>query len=194
MRACAKGESMATPSFDPYKTVHINTSPLKMFFIVLGGLALTAASVWMTQLTEGSSRHSVEWLHFWGYVGAILFGGLSLLLIWRLLTQRGPTITLSPKGVLDTRVSKDLIPWRAIQSVGTWTYSGNSMLVLSLYPGEEDKLRLSRIAQWTRSANAALGADGLILNAQGTKISHDNLADAVHRYLAVHGRGASRRF
>lgn len=179
---------MAEHGIDTSRTLEIEAAPWKLALFALGGATFVGLGYWMSQATAGTGRQSIEWIHFWGWVSMAFFGPVTLLLLWRLLTERGTVITFSPAGLSDIRVLPDTIPWTAVASIRTWQYSGNEIMIVGLHPGEEDKLHLSRIARWTRGANARLGADGLAINAQGTRISHDRLIQTAIAYAEAHGR------
>lgn len=76
-----------------------------------------------------------------------------------------------------------------MHGVSTWGYKGQQVIVLAVDPDIEAQLGLSRIARMTRTANAALGADGLCVTAQGLKISYEQLLAATTTFLEAHGRG-----
>jgi hypothetical protein len=180
---------VSEPSIDPKQTREIPAAPLKLLLLLLGAVAFVLGSYFMTSATVDTDRHSAEKVQLIGYLGLAFFGPCALLIAWRLLTQRGPVITLSPQGFRDVRVSHDVVPWRAIASIGTWTHSGQRIMVLGMKSGEEEKLKLTRIARMSRGANARLGADGLAITAQGTKINHDDLIATTTAYVQAHGGG-----
>ncbi len=180
---------MSKPQIDTNATLEITAAPFKLIMLVLGALAFVVAGYFMTLATEDTQRHSAALVRLIGYAAVGFFGLCGFIGIWRLLTQRGPVITLSPMGFRDIRVSHDAVPWPAIASIGTWTHSGQRIMVLSLKPGEEEKLRLTTIARMSRGANARLGADGLAIAAQGTKINHDRLIEATAAYAQAHSDG-----
>jgi hypothetical protein len=120
--------------------------------------------------------------------GTAFFALCTLIALWRLVFTRGPVISISPQGIRDRRVAADVIPWSAIRKISTWEYTGQRILVLNVDPAVERTLRLSAIAKWTRSANRALGADGLCLTAQGLKIGYDELWKLVEQRVPAAAR------
>jgi hypothetical protein len=181
--------TMSEPQIDTSATREIAASPLRLMLMVLGALAFVVAGYFMTLATEDTQRYSATLIQFLGYIAIAFFGLCALIGGWRLLTQRGPVIALSPEGFRDVRVSRDVVRWPAIASIGTWTHSGQRIMVLELKPGEEEKLRLTAIAWMSRGANARLGADGLAVTALGTKIGHDRLMTTTQAYMQAHGGG-----
>jgi hypothetical protein len=121
--------------------------------------------------------------------GTAFFGLCTLIALYRLLFVRGPVITISSQGICDRRVAADVIPWSSIHKLSTWEHSGQRALVLNVDPAVERTLRLSTMAKYTRSANRALGADGLCLTAQGLKISYDELWKLVEQRVPAAARG-----
>lgn len=179
---------MTTQSIDTDATRAIAASPLKLALLAGLGLGFCVIGWLMTQASESSRRYSPEMLHILGWVTLVFFGACTMIALWRLLTQRGPVITLSPQGLQDVRVSADVVPWTAIETLYTWQHSGQKVMVVGLKAGEEQKLRLTTIARLSRGANAKLGADGLAVTAQGTKIGHDDLMAAAIAYAQRYGR------
>ncbi len=172
---------------DPNTTLEIGNAPLKMVGLAVMAAVFVGGGWFMSQATTAKSRHSSESVAFWGWASMIFFGVCLAVILWRLLTQRGAVITLSPGGLKDVHVAHDVVPWPAVASLSTWQRSGQKVMVVGLHPGEEKKLRLTAIARASRRANTALGADGLCVTAQGTKISHDTLMDAAVAYAKAHG-------
>lgn len=167
---------------DTSGTTTVESSPAKHLWIVILALGFVAVGYWMTLATEASRRYSADMVRFMGWLSIAVFGFFGAIALWRLLTQRGPVITFSPEGLRDIRVSHDIVPWSAIASLNTWQMSGQQVMVVGLKPGEEEKLRLTTIARMSRGANARLGADGLAVTAQGTKICHDDLMKTTIAY------------
>jgi len=110
-----------------------------------------------------------------GYSGLVFFSFCAAVAIWRLMGQRGAVVTISPDGLRDVRVAAEPIPWRAIKGISTWQMQRQTVLVVAVDPAAEARLTLTRLARWTRSANRALGADGLVVSAQGLKVGYPTL-------------------
>jgi hypothetical protein len=171
---------------DTSRTVVIESSPAKLLVLVGVGVLMTAGSL-IVALLPGILPE------IWGYLGTAFFGLCTGVALWRLLTSSGPVITISPEGIRDTRIAAALIPWSAITGISTWEYRGQKAMVLAMKPGVEDELGLTRVARWTRSANRALGADGLCVTASGLKIDYDMLLQTSLDYAhAKHDRPGAR--
>ena len=173
-------------SVDTSRTIAFFMAPWKLVGLIalsLGMLALSAAVAGLVPGVELGPGDAV-----FGYAGLALFGAATALLVWRLVTQRGPVVTLTPEGLRDTRVAADLIPWRAVHAISTWERSRQKFMVVAVDPAVERTLRLTRLARWTRDANRALGADGLCIAAQGLATDHETLVAAAQAYArAAHG-------
>ena len=156
---------------DTSRTLAIESSHRKLLVFVVIGVLMTAASLAVAMRLPGIALLYI----IVGYFGAAFFGLCTCVGVWRLLTSRGPVITISPEGIRDTRVSVEVIPWSAVSGISTWEYSGQKAMVVALKPGVEEGLGLTSIARWTRDANRALGADGLCVTASGLKIDYDTL-------------------
>lgn len=172
---------------DTQQTLNIDASPWK--HILVGALGIGMAVVAGFLAFSGSAEPG-SLAEFIGYVGLVFFGVLTALIFWRALTSNGPVVTIAPEGIRDMRVAAEFIPWTAIHDISTWALNGQKVMVLAVAPEVEKQLTLTRIARWTRSANAALKADGLCITAQGLKISHNELLEAAIAYMETAQAGA----
>ncbi len=125
---------MSEAQIDTRGTIEVEASPRKLALIVLGALAFVVAGYFMTLATVDTPRYSAALIRLLGYVAMGFFGLCGLIGLWRLMTQRGPVITMSPAGFCDVRVSQNIVPWPAIASIGTWTHSGQRIMVLGSSP------------------------------------------------------------
>jgi len=122
---------------------------------------------------------------FIAYVCILLFGGAAIVIGRQWLGNSGPVVTFTDKGVTDTRIAKEEIPWSAVQNLAMWQYGRQKSLVLTLDPEVEAGLSLTRIARWTRGPNKSLGVDGLCIASAGLNTSFDNMMQqATLRYQA----------
>lgn len=156
---------------DTSRTLVIERSPAKLLVLVGIGVLITAVSMTIALLPGTLTYRKI----LAGYFGTVFFGLCTGVALWRLLTSRGPVITISPEGIRDTRIAAALIPWSAVTSISTWKRHGQKVMVLAMRPGVEDRLGVTRAARWSRSANRAPGADGLCVTAAGLKIDYDTL-------------------
>ena len=140
------------------------------------GVIMIAASAWVAW---GGIVPQGSWKEFMGWVGVVFFSLCLAIIIWRLVHVSDVLVSLTPDGILDKRVAERPIPWSAVQDVGVWTMQGQKVIVLPVSPEVEAGLGLTRMARWTRGANAKLGADGLCITAAGLKIKHDDLLAAI---------------
>jgi hypothetical protein len=95
-------------------------------------------------------------------------------------------VTITPEGIRDSRIARDVIPWTAVQRISTWTHSGQNIMVLAVDPAVESRLSLTQIAKITRAANPSFGIDGLCVTAQGLKMSNEDLLRNCMAYAAAH--------
>jgi hypothetical protein len=168
-------------TLDTSRTIEIEPSLWKMAGVAILGVIMTILPLAFALhwVQPEVLKHGTETASF---AAAAFFGLCTLGIVWRLFTASGPIVTISPQGFRDTRLAAGLIPWAAITDIGTWTYRGQQILVLKISPATERKLSLTKIARFTRSANKALGADGLCIAVAGLKISYDELLETVTAY------------
>jgi len=169
-------------------TLEIGVSPWKGLGLVALGILMTTLSVAIAlRLLPNVAPGSFH--EFAGYVGSIFFGLATGIALWQMIGQRGAVITISPEGIRDRRVAAEIVPWLAVRGISTWQYRGQKVMVLAIDPVVESGLTLTPIARWSRSANRALGADGLCITAQGLKISYASLLQTSIAYAEA-ARGA----
>jgi hypothetical protein len=158
---------------DTSYAVEIEASPVKLLGIAAGGSALTALSAALAFHAFGIQPGSFA--EFAGYVGTLFFGVCTFVALQRVFTTNGPVVTITREGIRDSRVAAELIQWSAVRDITTWKHRDAQFIVLAVDPAVESALHLTRVARWSRSANRALGADGLCLGADDLKIGFDEL-------------------
>jgi len=177
-------------TIDTRGAVEIEASLAKMLGLTAMALVMTALSVTVAlPLLPNVAPGSLA--QFVGRVGTVFFAACTLLALWRALTMRGPVVTITPEGILDRRIAAKLIPWSAVNDIGTWEYRKQRVMVVAVDPAVEAGLNLTRIARWTRDANRALGADGLCVTAQGLNIDFDELLETSLAYAGARRSGAA---
>src|ERR1700751_3130325 len=114
MEVCSETHGM----IDTSRKLNIEISPWRMLGVIAAGVAMTALSAALAfrLLPVDTSRQLV------GYAGLLLFGVGTGLALWRLIRRRGPIMTIAPEGIRDTRLAAELIPWRAVRGISTWSY------------------------------------------------------------------------
>ncbi len=173
----ARETEAAAPRRAPPSNVvaEIYYSPFKMLSMSALGMIMTGTSVFIAAQDSFLSRAV-------GYIGATFFGIVTGSSIWRLLTARGPVVTITSQGIRDTRVAEELIPWGSVLAVESVEMERQKFTVLTVEPAVESKLTLTRMARWSLGPNRLLGVDGLPIPAQGLKISHDKLFIMIKTY------------
>lgn len=159
---------------DTSRTIEFHASPSRLltllsFSAMSTGIAAALAFRLFPNLPNDPATVSA------GYSGLVFFSFCAAIAIWRLLAQRGPIVTVSPAGLRDVRVAAEAIPWRAITSISTWQMQRQMVLLITIDPADEARLTLTRVARWMRSAHRKLGADGVIVSAQGLKVGYPTL-------------------
>ena len=166
-------------TIDTRKTIEVRGSRLKLVLLGALGIAMTAGCAWVAWAGLASPGSFAQ-LAIW--IGVPFFGMCTLIGLRRLFTAERVVLTLSPEGIRDTRVAAEVVPWAAVRGLGTWAMQGQKVLVLDVDPEVEKRLSLTRMARWSRGANAKLGADGLCISATGLEIGYDSLFEAATAY------------
>ena len=161
---------------DTSQIIEIESSPTKLLLlfglcVLITGLGVAVAVPLIPDFRPGVFQQILC------YAGAAFFALCTVIVAWRLATSRGPVVTITSDGIRDIRVAAEFIPWRAVRKIFTWEHAGAKMMILAIDPAVEHQLTLTKMAQWSRAPNRALGADGLYITAQGLKIDHQTLFD-----------------
>ena len=169
---------------DPRDTViEIQGSPVKLFALTILGMGMTVLSALVAfqyiPVEDGSFNQ------FMGWIGMLFFGLATAIGISRLFTFNKTVVTLSSAGLHDTRVSARPVPWDSIQDIGVWEMQRQKIIVISVPPETEASIGLTRMARWSRAANAKLGADGLCFSAAGLSMRHEALLAAIAERVDV---------
>ena len=167
---------------DTTRTIEIKQSPWEMLKMLAIGIGFVATSIFIAY--QGNIFYIAI-----GIFGVAFFGALTLYVLWRLLTQMGAVVTVSPAGIRDKRIAADMIPWSAITDISTWSAYNQPAIILAVRPEVEKRLKLSMMTRMTRRANASLGADGLAIASQGLRMGHDALLDTITAYWHRAGGG-----
>ena len=169
-------------AIDTTRTIEIKQSPWEMLKMLAIGIGFVATSIFIAY--QGNIFYIAI-----GIFGVAFFGALTLYVLWRLLTQMGAVVTVSPAGIRDKRIAADMIPWSAITDISTWSAYNQPAIILAVRPEVEKRLKLSMMTRMTRRANASLGADGLAIASQGLRMGHDALLDTITAYWHRAGGG-----
>jgi hypothetical protein len=167
--------------------VALAASPARTLALVAGAmvLALLGAAMAFGWL-EAVEPWSRGWLA--GWAGLIFFPICAVIGLRQALTA-GPVVTVGPRGIRDTRLSTDWIPWSAVAGISETSTRGSHFLMLRIDPAFEATMSLTRLARLARRGNAALGYRGYGIAAAGLKGGFDALKRAVEDGLA-HAHGA----
>ncbi len=162
--------------------VALGASPLRTLALVAGGLAFGVLGAAMAfGYFDGIEPWSKGWLA--GWAGLIFFLACAVLGLAQAMT-RGAVVTVGPQGVRDVRISPDWIPWAAITGISERSVKGTHLLNLRIDPAFEATLSLTRLARWSKGANAAVGYGGYSITAAGLKGGFAALKRAVVDGLA----------
>lgn len=174
----------SSSSVDTSRTLEIHAAPGKALWRAVLGVVMTLASLMLVlpvlpQLGDDIFARVV------GTIGALFFGLCTVLWLQQAFVS-GPIVTISPAGLRDIRVAREVIPWRTITQLSIWSAQGQRFVVVALAPGDERRLTLTRMARWTRGANRRLGADGLIISPHGLRTDLDSLFATLDAHVARH--------
>ena len=169
---------------DTSKSMAFEKSKMQLFALALGGIVFVLIGIWLVR--GGAVTRKGEWTILFGWVSIVFFGVATLLILRRLVSPARTVLTLSPEGFCDTRISKETIPWSSVLTISTWEMRSSKFVIVLLEPAFEATLTINPIQRFTRRANAALGADGLFVNAMGVKLSFGELINYFTNYAKSH--------
>lgn len=163
--------------------VRFVASPVRTFALVAGAVVFTVLCAAMAfGWFQGVEPWSKGWLA--GWAGLVFFPACAALGLKQALTS-GPVVVVGPRGIRDTRLSPDFIPWTAIAGISETSVRGTGLLTLRIDPAFEATMELTPLARLTRRSNAALGRPGhAIIAAAGLKGGFRGLKRAVADGLA----------
>ena len=150
--------------------------------------ALSLAVGLFPNVADGGFKQFVGWL------GAVFFGLGFLIWIGRALKMGQATLSLSPQGFRDVRLSPDWVPWSAVENLSTWSLLGTTIIVAKISDASWNTLRLTRSARWSRSQNKSLGVDGLAIAAVDLAVRVDDLLTLMTTYQTSHLAAQLERF
>jgi hypothetical protein len=159
------------------QTMEIKGSPAKLLGLLALGILMTAACALIVfgyiPVAAGSLRQFLVW------AGLVFFALMTVLILYRLTKASDVLVTITPDGILDTRVAARIIPWSAVQKVSTWEMQRQKIIVLQVPPEVEGSIQMTRMARFSRGPNKSLGADGLCITAAGLKVSYEKLMEEI---------------
>lgn len=165
---------------DASQTLEIRGSPLKLMGLLLAGIVMTGTCAAITFLPAVLGPGLI-----FGIPGMLFFGACTCIAVYRLVISSGVMVTISPEGILDLRIAREMIPWSEVREVFVWSSSGQKFIILKVDPEFEKTLGLGWIPRMTRSANAKLGADGLAIAPTGIRIGFDDLFALICAHVAA---------
>jgi hypothetical protein len=168
---------------DVARIMEFRPSPIRLFWLGLGALAMAIASFAMARAYFGTGNIR----EFIGWAGALFFGACFLIAIWRSFRMNQPTLTLSSEGFRDTRISSEFIPWTTVEKISVWRHRSANAIVVKVSETVWEDFPLSRLARWSRSANRSLGADGLSIGTSELRVKFDDILAMMQTYATAHG-------
>ncbi len=164
--------------------VEIGYSTLRMLRLVGLGILMTLASASLAFNWFASNRIN-GFYELVGYAGLAFFGFATLVIIWRLMTAKGPVVFIGRQGIRDTRVVNDLIPWGLVEDIAAREIRRQKFVLLKISPVLEQQLFTTKGKQAWMAANKALGFDGVSITASGLTVDFDTLLDTCMAYYSA---------
>jgi hypothetical protein len=125
------------------------TSIPKLLGLFVLGAVMVAASWFCTTVPVLEAP-------LWGWIGVVFFGGCMVIMAARLF-MRGPIVVLDQVGILDRRVSPDVILWSDILSVRIVTLRNQRWLGVEMKDPASFRSRLPKASRWLARANEHMG-------------------------------------
>ena len=166
-----------TGTIDTSRVLEVRRSIVKLAGITTFALAaaVACAGVAVTELSP-----------LLGSIGLIVFGAMSILLLWCLSASRGPVLTFAPQGFRDARMTRNIIPWQSIRSITTERTVGNhELMVLVVDPAIGEQLAFTRRGRFVWNARGRRGQSEICTNVTGLRMSFDALLVTANAYLTA---------
>jgi membrane associated rhomboid family serine protease len=164
--------------------IEIGYSPLRLLRLVGMGLVMTAASAPLAFNWYGIKNIS-PFLTAVGYFGLFFFGWATCKFIWLLISSRNPVVFINRNGIIDKRISDELIEWGSVDKISIWQYHRQKLVMLKVTALLAKRLVRSTFRRVLSSVNKILGVDGVTINSSGLTIDADTLFDTCGRYRAA---------
>ena len=159
----------------------IHRSPWRAVGMLLIACGFVAVCAWMIVAHPGTGRRAVtpgSFAEFAAYVGVAFFGLCAVLIVPKLF-QRGPVVSVGPRGILDRRLSTDWIPWAVLSGITPVTIQRQRMLVLEVDPDADARLPWTKRARRMARLNRAFGPEGYWMAAADLRGGFPALAEAI---------------
>lgn len=138
-----------------------------------------------------SSRNGVGVMVF----GAMFCAAISVYSAFLAVTKSGQlAFVVGPDGILDKRLSNNIIPWKSIEAISTWRdpslpeIRGNDdcIVLLTLKPEEAAQLQITETARLTRAVDSRFtDSDGFQIKTGGTDVDYRRLLEVSDCYLGL---------
>ncbi|MGY3031034.1 hypothetical protein ACVIIV_000204 [Bradyrhizobium sp. USDA 4354] len=139
---------VASVSIDACRDLEVGRCVTQMRLLVAAGFAMTLLSAslafdWWDSLGDYDTTV--------GYAGVVVFGLVTIWLIWMLPAERGAVVVVTPYGIRDLRIGKEFLLWESIAEISAGEYRGHKTIVLTPTPALRRQLcaipTLARCAQ-----------------------------------------------
>ena len=118
-----------------------------------------------------------------GVLTIATFGTFALVGIWRLLTQKGPEVTVAPEFLTDIKISKKPIPWSLVTAISSYEFQGRiDGATLRIDPRLKPHLLLGPISRVLGRLSQTRGEDYVTLTPGSTGLSGKELFDLATAY------------
>ena len=150
----------------------------RIFLLAAGSFVFALIATWLIitgQLAPGSFKEVAAW-------GGVPFFVLCGLVWLRRLFDRGVVVSVSSDGIMDTRISANMIPWASVRSISIAEIKRQRFAMLDLSPEFERAMNKTRVAAMSKPTNAAMGFSGFAFSATGLDGSLDDFLAAIQRF------------
>ena len=151
------------------------------------GIVMTGASLFIALVaSQMETRGIAEFLitNLLGCVGIIFFGFCTVVSFRQLTSLEKSKLFVTSSGIKDLRISSDEISWSSIHSMSLAEVRGQRFMLLAIDPAVEARMKLTRLAKWSRGPNKLLGFDGLCVSATGLDVEFDPLFALVREHMS----------
>jgi len=153
----------------------------KLALIFLGGVALTATSLWI--LLDDSGDPSLK-VRIAGWIGAPFFGVLSVYLLVRLI-QRRPSVVIDADGIHDnaSMASAGFIRWSDIASATIFSVKNQKMVGILLKDNDRFLSRFGMIRRALAKANISMGYPLVAIPETAVSVKAEQLHEEITQAL-----------
>lgn len=172
---------------DPSRSIEYKWSILKILLCLSAFALFVIAGLYIASEAMSASEPNESDI-FMGYAGAAFFGLGGVAFLAYVLINRDHSIEIGPQGIIDRRLTSDVVPWSGITNISKHVRRHYSYVVLEVTEDVHAKLK-SSMGFWKKT-KGLVGERGVYLNPTALNVGTDELFETLKSYAKAHNSPA----